>query len=206
MSLLHQESEEELDVVARGEAFTKGSSHIVWASLSAVVLVSIIIAVYMFVLEKPPVARGEIVQVWAHPRHIVTSEFDANGEAKAQQSFDQVLVFAHVKLTNQSKVPIYLENVLANTKLADGTLSVSSGSAGQYEEAFLAYPELAALRSNALSPRAAIAPGESVDGNLLWALNLTKQEWDARKSLDFTFKFHYQASLMLAPHSAVTEQ
>jgi glutamine cyclotransferase len=206
MSLLHQESEEELDVAARGEEFTKGSSHIVVASLSAIVLVSLIVAVYVFVSEKPPVASGEIVQVYAHPRHIVTSGLDANGEATSKESFDQVLVFAHVKLHNQSKFPIYLENVLANVKQPGGTLSVSSGTVGQYEQVFLAYPEVAALRSNALSPHTTLAPGESVDGNVLWALRLTKQEWDARQRLDFTFKFHYQANLVLAPHSAVIEQ
>ena len=35
---------------------------------------------------------------------------------------------------------------------------------------------------------------------------VTKQEWDARKDLSFTFKFQYQPSLVLAPHVAVIEQ
>ena len=40
MSLLHQESGEEIDDAARGESFTKGSSHLVTASLIAALLVS----------------------------------------------------------------------------------------------------------------------------------------------------------------------
>jgi hypothetical protein len=107
---------------------------------------------------------------------------------------------------NESTVPLYLEDVLANAKLGNGTLSVSAGSAGQYEQVFIVYPELAPLHSSALSPRATIAPGQSLDGNVLWATLLTKQEWDARKDLNFTFKFHYQPNLVLAPHTAVTEQ
>jgi hypothetical protein len=207
MSLLHQEPGEELDDAALGEELTKGTSHIVWARLSAVSLLTLIIALLAAYWQRSPMVSGEIVQVWAHPRHIQTSGFDANGEPKAQEQFDQVLLFAHVKLRNQSKIPLYLENVLVNARLADGTiLSVSAGSAGQYDEVFLVYPELAPLRSQALSPRATIAPGQSVDGNILWAVKLTKSEWDARKNLDFTFNFHFQDSLVLAPHSAVIEQ
>jgi hypothetical protein len=206
MSLLHQESPEEVDDAARGEEFTKGSSHVVWASIAAVVLVTIAVAGYVIAGQKPPVATGEIVQVWAHPRHVETPGIDANGAPMAKQSFDQVLIFAHVRVKNESTVPLYLEDVLANAKLGNGTLSVSAGSAGQYEQVFIVYPELAPLHSSALSPRATIAPGQSLDGNVLWATLLTKQEWDARKDLNFTFKFHYQPNLVLAPHTAVTEQ
>jgi hypothetical protein len=207
MSLLHQEPDAELDDAALGEELTKGTSHIVWARLSAVALLTLIIALLVAYWQKTPMVTGEIVQVWAHPRHLQTSGVDANGEPKVQEQFDQVLVFAHVKLRNQSKVPLYLENVLANVKLADGSvLSVSAGSAGQYDEVFLVYPELAPLHASSLSPRATIAPGQSVDGNILWAFNLTKKDWDARKSLDFTCNFHFQDSLMLAPHSPVIEQ
>jgi hypothetical protein len=206
MSLLHQESPDDIDDAARGEAFTKGSSHVVWASLIATVVVTIAIAVYVVAGEKRPVASGEIVQVWAHPRHVETSGYDANGASMAKESFDQVLIFAHVKLHNQSKVPLFLEDVLANATLGEGIVSISAGSAAQYEEVFVAYPELASLHANALSPRTTIAPGESVDGTAFWATRLTRQAWDARKSLNFTFRFQYQANLVLAPHNAVMEQ
>jgi hypothetical protein len=64
--------------------------------------------------HKPPGASGEIVQVWAYTEHVETSGIDANGDAMAKESFDQVLLFAHVKLHNQSKVPLTLQDVLAN--------------------------------------------------------------------------------------------
>jgi hypothetical protein len=206
MSLLHQETPEEIDDVARGEEFTKGSSHVVLAGLIAAVLVSAAIALYMWAGETPPVASGEIVQVWAHPAHVETSGFDAAGAPMPKMSFEEVLVFAHIKLRNESKVPIYLQDVQTDTKLADGILSVSAGDAAQYAEVFVAYPELAALHAKALTLRTTIAPGESLDGNAFWVLRLSRQEWDARKDLNFTCKFQYQSSLVLAPHTAVTEQ
>jgi hypothetical protein len=206
MSLLHQESSEEIDDAALGEEYTKGSSHVALASVIAAVLVTIAVAIYVIAGEKRPVATGEIVQVWAHPHHVETSGIDANGEGMAKSTFDEVLLFAHVKLRNQSKAPLYLEDVLANLKMADGIVSISAGSAAQYEEVFLAYPELAALHANPLSPRTTLAPGQSMDGNAFWVVRRNKQEWDARKDLNFTFRFQYQASLELAPHNLVIEQ
>jgi len=205
MSLLDQEPGQKIDDFSRGESYTKGSSHIVWASLAAAMLVTVVIAAYVLSGEKPPAASGEIVQVWAHPQHVESSGFDANGAPMAKEGFDQVLIFAHVKLHNRSENPLLLQDVLANAKLGDGTLSVSAGSTAQYEEVFLASPELAALRANALSPRQTIAPGEKVDGNVFWAIRITQREWEARQGLNFTVIFQYQPKLVLAPPAAVTE-
>lgn len=206
MSLLHQEPGLEVDDAARGESFTKGSSHVVLAGFIAVVVVSLIIAFYVWSGQKRPVISGEIVQVWAHPRHVQTSGYDAAGAAMAVESFDEVLVFAHIKVENQTKDPLFLQDILANATLGDGILSVSSANAAQYEEVFIAYPELASLHSTPLSPRATIEPGQKLDGNVFWAVRRTRQEWDARKDLSFTFRFQYQSSVTLAPHTPVIEQ
>jgi len=131
---------------------------------------------------------------------------DANGAPMAVDKFDEVLVFAHVRLENQTKHPLALQDILANATLGDGILSVSAGNAAQYEEVFLAYPELSALHSTPLPPRTMIAAGQTLDGNAFWAVRRTKQEWDARKKLNFTFRFEYQSSVTLAPRTPVIEQ
>src|ERR1035437_5494599 len=172
MSLLHQDSPEEIENAALGEEFTKGSSHVVWASIPAAILVTVIITVIVFVSRKEPVAVGQIIQVWAYPRHGETPGIDANGDPMAKVSFDQVLLFAHLKLKNQSKVPLQLRSILANVKPpADGIpLSVSAGSVAQFEEALLAYPDLEAVRGNAFPTNRLIQPGESIEGNAFWVL------------------------------------
>jgi len=205
MSLLRQDSPEEIDDAARGEEFTRGTSHVAWTSVIATVLVVLALAGYVLITQKPPVASGEILQVWAHPNHVVTSGIDANGDPMPQQSFDEVLVFARIRLINLSKNPLVLEDVLANLRQADGILSVSAGSVGQFEEVFLAYPGLAALHSNSFPPRATLAPGQSMEGTAFWAFRMNKQEWDARRDLNFTFRLQYQPKLELTPHTAVTE-
>ena len=206
MSLLHQDSQNDIDDAARGEEFTTGTTNVVWASIAATLLVTLAVAFFVLAGQTPPVAKGEIVQVWAHPNHVVTSGLDASGQPMPKQSFDQVLVFAHLKLLNQSKYPLVLEDLLANARFEDGILTVSAGSKNQYDQVFLAYPELAAQRSNAFSPHATLAPGQSVDGTAFWIFRMTRQEWEARQDLNFTLKFQYQPNLVLTPHKAVMEQ
>lgn len=206
MSLLHQNPSEEIDDAARGEALTKGTSHVVWASIAAVVVVSAAIALYFIAGENPPVASGEIVQVWAHPRHVESSGLDASGAPMNKDRFDQVLVFAHVKLHNQSSHPIVLHNILTNVSLPDGVHSSYAATRGDYESIFVVYPELAELHGKSLPTELTLDPGQTQEGNIVSAFRMTKEQWDARKDLNFTFGLRYQPSLVLAPHTAVIEK
>ncbi len=206
MSLLHQDSQEEIDDAALGEELTKGSSHLVLAGIAAAVIVTAAVAIYFIAGIKPPLATGEIEQVWAHPQHTVTSGFDANGAPMPRESYDQVFVFALVKLHNQSKQPLFLRNAMANAKMEDGLRSSYAASAADYDRVFLAYPSMPVPHGPALSLQATIDPGQTVEGTIVSAFKLTKEEWDARKDLNFTFAFSYQPSVVLAPHTAIIEQ
>ena len=46
--------------------------------------------------------------------HRETAAFDAAGAAMPQDKFEQVLVFAHVKLHNQGKLPLFLHQAMQN--------------------------------------------------------------------------------------------
>jgi len=205
MSLLQQDSPG-LDVAARGEELTKGSTHVILAGIISFVVISAAIAIYVVAGQKPPAITGEIEQVWAHPMHSESSGFDASGAPEPKEVLDQVLVFSHVKLHNQSKAPLFLHQIMTNAKLDDGILSVYAATAVQYNELFIVHPELAALHSKALSPDTTIEAGQTVEGTIVSAFRLTKQQWDARKKLDYTFSFRYQPNLVLAPKVAITEQ
>jgi hypothetical protein len=206
MSLLRQDSPNEIDDAARGEEFTKGTSHVILASIAAAVLVTIAIAVYVLAGQKPPAATGEILQVWAHPMHTVTSGFDANGNSMAKESYDHVLVFTRVRLHNQSKQPIFLHQIATDATLDDGVHTSYAATATDYNRVFIAYPDLAALKGTALPIEATIEPGQTLEGETVSSFRVTKQQWDARKGLNYTFAFQYLPSLKLTPHSAVTER
>ena len=208
MSLLQQDPSSELDDAAKGEELTRGTSHVVWAAVAATVVVSIAIAIYVVAGQKPPIASGEVLAVWAHPQHTVTSGFDAAGAPVAQQAVDQVMIFAKVRLHNQSDHPIVLVNVLTNVSLSDGVHSSYAANKGDYDRVFVAYPDLQVPHGAAISPlNTEIGPGQSVEGEFVSAFrSMNQQQWDAHKKLDFTFSFRYQPDLVLAPQVPVVDQ
>jgi hypothetical protein len=205
MSLLQQDSEK-LDDAALGEELTKGTSHLVWASIIAVIVVSAAIAAYVIIGQKPPAATGEIEQIWVHPQHTETPGFDANGAPMAQETYDQIYVFAQVKLHNQSQQPLFMHSIVTNATLDDAIHHSYAASAFDYDRVFLAYPNMPVPHGPALSPLTTIQPGQTVEGTFVSAFKLTKQQWDARKDLNFDFAIQYQPNLKLTPKFPPTDR
>jgi len=206
MSLLHQETPDQLDDAARGEEFTKGTSHVAIAAVIATVVVSIAIAAYFIAGQTAPVVTGEVLGVWAHPLHAESKGYDANGAPMPKESFDQVYVFTQVRLKNQSKTPLFLSNAMANATLPDGIYSSYAASATDYDRIFLAYPGMPVPHNKALPLDTAIDPGQTVEGTLVSAFKFSRAQWDSRKDLNFTLSFRYQPNLVLKPSAPVQEQ
>ncbi len=205
MSLLQRNSNE-LDDAALGEELTKGSSHLVITTIIAAVVVSIAVAIYVMAGQKPPDATGEIEQVWAHAQHSESSGFDANGSPMPKEAMDQVYVFALVKVHNQSKEPLFMHNIMTNTTLDDGIHSSYAATAGDYDRVFIAYPTMPVPHGPGLSLTSTINPGQTVEGTIVSAFQMTKQQWDARKDLSFTFAFQYKPSLTITPQAVVIDR
>jgi len=206
MSLLHQDTPDQIDDAARGEEFTKGSSNLVYAGLLAAVIVTAFITFYVIANRKEPVATGDIEQVWVHPQHTETSGFDANGAPMPKDVMDQIYVFAQVKIHNQSAQPLFLRNALVNVKLPDGIHSVYAATAGDYDRVFVAYKDMPVPHLNPLSLQSTIAPGQTVEGEIVAAFKMDKQQWDAHQDLNFTVGLQYQPSLTLTPHAAIIDR
>jgi hypothetical protein len=149
MSLLQQNSQEQ-DDAARGEELTKGSSNVLLASVIAALLVTIAIFLYVKLGEKPMPATGDVTNLNAHLMHRETPGLDANGAPMAQDKFDQILVFAHARLHNRSKQPLFLHEIMSNVTLNDGEHVSYAAPASDYERLFKVYPELAALHATPL--------------------------------------------------------
>ncbi len=205
MSLL-QQNPTALEDTAPGEELTKGSSHIIWASVIAAIVVTIAIAIYVIAGQKPPASTGEVTRPVAHFMHRETPGFDANGAPMPKQDFDQVLLFTHIKLHNQSKEPLFLRQILANVTLADGIHSSYAASPTDYERLFAAYKDLAPLHGKSLAIEETIPPGQWLEGDFVSAFRMTKEDWQSRKAVDYSVSFRYQPELKLTPTVPVTEQ
>ena len=202
MSLLQQESQRD----ASGESYTKGTSHVIIATVVAIVLVSAAMTAYVISGEKPPAATGDILEVWAHPMHSESSGWDANGAAIPKEEIDQVMLFTHVRLHNQGKQPIFLHQVIANATLADGIHSSYAAMPNDYERIFKAYPDLMQWHAPSISPDLTIQPGETKEGTFVCSFRMPKADWEARKGLDYTFNFQYLPALQLTPKVPITER
>ena len=205
MSLLRQDPSAP-DDAARGEEFTKGSGHRVVATAIAAVVVTISLAVYVIAGQKPPAATGDVTRVVAHMMHRETTGLDASGAPMPKEVFDQVLVFTHVKLHNESKIPLFLRQIMANVTLDDGIHTSYSAPPGDYERLFKAYPELASLHGTSLGIDQTIPAGQTADGDFVVSFRLTQEQWNARKGLDYSVSFRYQPDLKLTPVQPVISQ
>jgi hypothetical protein len=205
MSLLQQDPSP-LDNSSPGEELTKGTSHIVWATIIAAIVVTIAVAAYVIAGQKPPAATGEATRVVAHMMHRETSGVDAAGNPMPKEEFDQVLVFSHLKLHNQSKDPLFLRQILTDVTLDDGIHSSYAATPTDYQRLFAAYPDLASLHGTPLKLDATLAPGETLEGDVVSAFRMTKAQWDARKGLELSISFRYLPDLNVTPQGAVSEQ
>jgi hypothetical protein len=204
MSLLQQDASQ-VDDASKGESFTKGTSPLVWSLFAAACIVTISIGAYFMANNKPPASTGEVTSAVAHMMHRETSGFDASGTPMPKEVFDQVLLFTHVKLHNQSKTPLFLREVMANLTLDDGIHSVYMATPTDYERLFKVSPELAPFHGNSLALDRTIYPGETLEGDFVSAFRISKAQWDARKGLDYSVSFRYQPDLKLTPTSVAMQ-
>ncbi len=202
MSLLQQNSSAP-DDAARGESFTKGTSHLIWAGVIAAIVVSAAIAAYFIAGEKPPAATAEIVSLTAYTRHQKGADVDAAGAPLPEQDFDQVLLFAHLKLRNQSKNPVFVRHIMASVTVDDGVHSSYAAIPGDYERLFVAYPQLSGIHGKPLAAEPTIEPGEALEGDIVCSFRMTKEQWDARKGLDYSVALQYLPDVKVTPSVSV---
>jgi hypothetical protein len=208
MSLLASKDDSTLTThdAPSGESYTRGSSHLLSATVAAFVLVTAAIVIFLLVNRKPPVAAGEVTQVWAHSVHTLNTPMDANGVQSAGEEFNQVLVFANVRVRNQSDQPIVLREMMTNVTLDDGPRSSYVATATDYNRIFIAYPQLAGLKGKTLTRDTVIQPGEVLDGSIVSSFHATKEQWAGRKDLSFSLLFKFHPDLVLVPTAPVIEQ
>jgi hypothetical protein len=208
MSLLQLKDETAVrkDASSTGEDYAKGSSHILVTTIIAFVVITISIAGFLLADRKPPVAAGEVTQVWVHPVHTLNVAHDANGVASEAAQFDQVLVFGHLRVRNESKERIIVKNLYTNATLEDGVHSSAAAMPVDYDRVFIAYPELASLKSNTLSRDSVIEPGQVLDGMTVSAFHVSKEQWATRKDLNFSVEFKFHPDLVLQPAGTLVEK
>jgi hypothetical protein len=167
--------------------------HVALRVLLAVVISSLVVLAWVRFGRKTPVATGEIARVAIYPVQAkITGGAAGNaGEQGQDEIINQLLVFAHVRLNNPNKAPITVVDDWAVITMPDGNTERSLGASQvSFDKVFQAYPQLAPLRMDPLRRDAQIQPGQSVDGLVVFSYQLSKEQWEKRKSMQVTITFN----------------
>ena len=206
MSLLQADAVRANDASSHGDDLAKGSSNLYVAAVVAFVTISAALLIFFWIIHTPPVAAGEVTHVWFHPMHTLSTPVDAAGVVQKTVKYDRVFVFGEVRVRNQSDKPIVLKEMTTNITFDDGIHASMQVSATDYDRIFIAYPELASMKSKALLRDTLIAPGEIVEGSIVSSFQVTKAQWDIHKDMNFVIDFQMHPSLILQPKGAVVEK
>jgi hypothetical protein len=167
--------------------------------LVATVIIVLAIGVYVYIGEKPPVAAGQIVKLDIVPIH---SEMrvgtPGQGTGGGTEMYDQLFVLAQVHIRNQTNIPLFLHDMSGTLITADsGEQRSLNASKIEFQQVFMAYPQLLPYKGQPLQRDITLEPGQSTDGLMIFHYPITKDEWDARKSFAAAISFRYQKELVL---------
>ena len=166
----------------------------------AAVLVTLALAIFVYIVKKPPVAAGEVLQVNYYPVH-TTSTGGAGGAGMqgSNETYDQLLILAKVRVRNQTNIPLFLQDISATVTMPDGSeqTNVAAGAtdAGRL---FQAFPSLASLQSAPFDRDATVPPGQSTEGLAIFTFPMTKQQWDSRKAANVVVSLIHQNNLVIS--------
>ena len=156
------------------------------------------IAAWFYFGDKPPVATAEVVHLTAYPIHRVSNAGgNRQGTMGIEQSFDEVIVIAQVRLHNQSQGPLFLSDMAGLVSMPDQELRNLAATTSDFGRVFIAYPQLAPMKQQPLLRDITIPAGATVDGQLVFNYPITKEQWDLRRSMAITLSFLHQKDLTI---------
>jgi hypothetical protein len=164
----------------------------------ATIAVSIAIGLYVWLGERPPVARGDILTMNLYPVHTLINNGGGSdtGMPGTAEYYDQLLILAKVKVTNQTDIPLFMQDISAAIKLPDGSEQVNvTASDKDIDRVFQAYPSLAYLRAASIPRDTTLNPGQSVQGLTIFNFPINKEQWDSLQTARVVVSFMHQKNL-----------
>jgi hypothetical protein len=167
------------------------------AVCGALLVMAVLIWAFFYYGRAAIVHTGQVDSLTVYPiqRELAYKGNAQHGVNGGSEQYNELIVLAGVSVTNTSKKPLTLLDMQANV-LLPGNKAINSLAAGTEDipRIFEAYPGLDSMRAHPLLRGTVIAPGQTVEGQLIFNYPLTKQQWEARQGLDVTIQFVQQTS------------
>src|ERR1700733_2608682 len=176
-----------------------GSSNHAWLTvLAAFVIVVLAIGAYVLINNKPPVSAGQVLSLDIYPIHRdLSTGPSTEGMAGESETYDEVMVFANVRIANQTDIPIFLQDMWAILDLPDGPQRSTAASQTDFDKVFIAYPDVHQFRRNPVQRDLTLQPGQKTEGLMIFHFDIPKTQWDARNGLELHVSFQHQNSLVI---------
>ncbi len=114
------------------------------------------------------------------------------------QSQDVLFVATNLRVDNQLRVPIYLDDFTLTFTNPDGAeLTAKATQKLDLPNVQTSFPALAPLVSTPLLRETTLDPGKSAQGTILFSLPVPEAMWNARKSAVIKVDLYHQPSLYL---------
>lgn len=166
--------------------------------LAAFVIVTAAVAFYVWYARIPTPYAGQIVSVNVYPIHRDLSQPTSIGGIGGHNDvYDEILLLVDVRITNVSKIPLYLRDMWADANLPDAPYRSSAASTSDFDKVFIAYPDLQQYKKQPLLRDLTIPPGQSVEGMMIFNYQMDKAKWDSRTGTDIGLSFIHQKPLIL---------
>jgi len=149
--------------------------------VAALVVVLVFIIGVAYIFRARPVAQGQIDRAFAMQQ-----------EDKAYS-----MVLMQVTLHNVADKTLYIKEIKAEITTDQGTSVDDAASAVDFDRYLSAFPDLRMYATEPLKVETKIPPGGQVQGSVLVAFPITKDQFYARKNLDVTIIPYDQKPLEL---------
>jgi hypothetical protein len=166
----------------------------------AAIVVSIALALYVYLGQKPPVASGEVLASTVYPVHATINNGAGgnDGMAGSSESIDQVIILTKIRIRNQTDIPLFMQDIGSSIKLPDGTEQTNVAASDQdMKRVFEAYPSLSYLRADPIHRDITLSPGQAAEGLAIFNYPITKDQWDTLQTAKVVVQFMHQKNLEL---------
>ena len=169
-------------------------------AIAVVVGLAIAWALFAYFGRSKPDASGMVLRQMIYPVQVDSGESPQGpGMPGAVPEQDETVILVQARVTNISKEPLTIFDLVSDVKLAgQGAGNQSSAALPEDIDRFMQrFPDLTAMSAAPLTRHTVIAPGSSAEGLMVFAYPWTKAQWSQHKDAHILVSFQRGRSLDL---------
>ncbi len=117
--------------------------------------------------------------------------------AGATPEQDEMILLVEARITNISRGPLTIFDINSDIKLQGANNESTAALPEDIDRLFQRFPDLATGRMKPLSRHQVIAPGQSVEGLMVFNYAWSQQQWNQRKNAHVVISFQNGRPLTL---------